>query len=247
MCALNRRMLMGSLVLLPLLSVPTLVAQTPSTRRQTVDGIVVDKGSAPVPSAELELKRQGERGQVVRSGDDGRFSFPDVQTGPVALTVRRMGYMAKTIRIDVPATGVAASVEVQLEEIPSDVASVIVEGSKQHLEEFYQRKASNNFAKFFETGDIERRNPAYTSEMLTTVPGASVSSKGAGNRILLRGCQPMVWVDGMRAPGAELDDVARPGDIAGMEVYPSSAGLPPQYQDRNNRMCGAIMVWTKNL
>lgn len=247
MCALNRRMLMGSLVLLPLLSVPTLVAQTPSTRRQTVDGIVVDKGSAPVPSAELELKRQGERSQVVRSGDDGRFSFPDVQTGPVALTVRRMGYMAKTIRIDVPATGVAASVEVQLEEIPTDVASVIVESSKQHLEEFYGRKASNNFAKFFEARDIERRNPVYSSEMLATVPGASVSSKGAGNRILLRGCQPMVWVDGMRAPGAELDDVARPGDIAGMEVYPSSAGLPPQYQDRNNRMCGAIMVWTKNL
>jgi hypothetical protein len=56
----------------------------------------------------------------------------------------------------------------------------------------------------------------------------------------------MVWVDGMRAPGAELDDVARPMDVAGLEVYPSSAGLPPQYQDRNNRMCGAIVVWTRN-
>jgi hypothetical protein len=56
----------------------------------------------------------------------------------------------------------------------------------------------------------------------------------------------MVWVDGMRAPGAELDDVARPGDIAGMEVYASNAGLPAEYQERNNRMCGAIMIWTKN-
>jgi hypothetical protein len=50
----------------------------------------------------------------------------------------------------------------------------------------------------------------------------------------------------MRAPGAELDDVARPSDVAGMEIYPSNAGLPPEYQDRNNRMCGAIIVWTKN-
>jgi len=35
-------------------------------------------------------------------------------------------------------------------------------------------------------------------------------------------------------------------DVAAMEVYPSNAGLPAEYQDRNNRMCGAIIVWTKN-
>ncbi len=240
------RVLAGSLLLLPLLSFRTLVAQTQSTRGNAVDGIVVDKGKAPVPSAEVELKRQGEQRRVTRSGNDGHFSFPGVQTGSVALTVRRMGYTAKTINMDVPAAGVAAAIEIELEEIPSDIASVIVESSKQHLEQFYQRKASNNFAKFFERKDIQRRNPFYLSEMVSTVSGASISSTGAGNRILLRGCQPMVWVDGMRAPGAELDDVARPGDIAGMEVYPSNAGLPPEYQDRNNRMCGAIMVWTKN-
>ena len=238
--------LAGSLLLLSMLSFRTLVAQTQSTRGNAVDGIVVDKGKAPVPSAEVELKRQGEQRRVTRSGNDGQFSFPGVQTGSVALTVRRMGYTAKTINMDVPPAGVPAAVEVELEEIPSDIASVIVESSKQHLEQFYERKASNNFAKFFERKDIQRRNPFYLSEMVGTVSGASISSKGGGNRILLRGCQPMVWVDGMRAPGAELDDVARPGDIAGMEVYPSNAGLPAEYQDRNNRLCGAIMVWTEN-
>lgn len=240
------RVLAVGLLLLPLLPCRTLVAQLQSSGRREVTGVVVDEGKAPVPSAELVLKRQGEQSRVARSGADGRFSFPDVQAGPAALTVRRMGYTAKTVNIDVPPSGVAVPVEVQLDEIPSDIASVVVESSKQHLGEFYQRKATNNFAKFFERKDIQRRNPLYLSEMVSTVSGANVSSAGAGNRILLRGCQPMVWVDGMRAPGAELDDVARPGDIAGMEVYPSNAGLPPEYQDRNNRMCGAIMVWTKN-
>ena len=238
--------LAGSLLLLPLLSFRTLVAQTQSTRGNAVDGIVVDKGKAPVPSAEVELKRQGEQSRVARSGNDGHFSFPAVQTGPVALTVRRMGYVAKTINMDVPAAGTSPTLEVELEEIPSDITSVIVESSKQHLEQFYRRKATNNFGKFFERKDIQRRNPIYLSEMVSTVSGAIISSTGAGNRILLRGCQPMVWVDGMRAPGAELDEVARPGDIAGMEVYPSNAGLPAEYQDRNNRLCGAIMVWTEN-
>jgi hypothetical protein len=238
--------LAGSLLLLPLLSFRTLAAQTQLTQRKAVDGIVVDKGKSPVPSAEVELRRQGAQRRVTRSDNDGHFSFPDVQTGPLALTVRRMGYTAKTISVDVPPAGVSPTIEVELEEIPSDISSVIVESSKEHLQEFYQRKATNNFAKFFDGTDIQRRNPFYLSEMVSTVSGANISSKGAGNRVLLRGCQPMVWVDGMRAPGAELDDVARPGDIAGMEVYPSNAGLPAEYQDRNNRMCGAIMVWTKN-
>jgi hypothetical protein len=238
-------MLAASLLLLPL-SYRTLVAQPQATARHAIDGIVVDKGKAPVPSAELELKREGARSLVARSGDDGRFSFPDVVTGPAALTVRRMGYAAKTMNIDVPPAGVVPSVEIELEEIASDIAAVVVESSKHHLDEFYQRKANNSFGRFFEKEDIQKRNPFYLSEMVSAVNGANISSKGAGNRILLRGCQPMVWVDGMRAPGAELDDVARPSDVAGMEVYPSNAGLPAEYQDRNNRMCGAIMIWTKN-
>jgi hypothetical protein len=238
--------LAGGLLLLPLLSFQTLVAQMKSPGRHEVAGIVVDEGKAPVPSAELVLKRQGEQSRTARSDNDGRFSFADVQPGPAALTVRRLGYTAKTVNIDVTPSGVAAPVEVELEEIASDIAAVVVEGSKGHLQEFYDHMANSNFAKFFERKDIEKRNPLYLSELLRSVAGASVYAKGAGNRIMLRDCKPMVWVDGMRAPGAELDDVARPMDVAGIEVYPSYAGLPAQYQDRNNRMCGAILVWTRN-
>jgi len=191
--------------------------------------------------------RQGSQERAVRTSADGRFSFSNVRPGPIALTVRRMGYKATTINVDMSAAGVATPVEVQLREIASDIASVIVEGSKGHLQEFYEHKANSNFAKFFERKDIEKRNPIYLSELLRSVAGASLyASERTGNRVLLRDCQPMVWVDGMRAPGAELDEVARPMDVAGLEVYPSSAGLPPQYLDRNNRMCGAIVVWTKN-
>lgn len=242
-----RMVLTGGLLLLPTLSFRTLAAQTQSSGLHEVRGIVVDESKAPVPSAELVLKRKGEQSRVVRSGNDGRFSFPDVPAGAIALTVRRMGYTARTINIEVNAARVAAPVEVELEEIPSDIASVLVEGSKGHLQEFYAHKATNNFAKFFERKDIEKRNPLYLSELLHTVAGASLyASERTGNRIMLRDCKPMVWVDGMRAPGAELDELVRPMDVAGLEVYPSYAGLPVQYQDRNNRMCGAIVVWTRN-
>jgi hypothetical protein len=151
------------------------------------------------------------------------------------------------MHVDVDANTSGKSFALQMNEVPSEVAEVIVEGSQGHLQEFYEHKANNNFAKFFERKDIVKQNPAYLSELLRSVAGASLSaSPRTGNSISFRNCKPMVWVDGMRAPGAELDDVARPMDVAGLEVYPSSAGLPPQYQDRNNRMCGAIMVWTRN-
>jgi len=240
------RLVTGSLFVLPAVPLSALVAQMTPTHKYEVDGIVIDASKAPVPSAELVLNRPGEPVRVTRTGTDGRFAFTSVRSGNIALTVRRMGYVAKTVNVEMPADGAASDVEVSLDEIPSDISAVIVESSKGHLDEFYERKASNNFAKFFEMKDIRARNPLYLSEIVRTVGGSTIESKGIGNRILLRGCQPMVWVDGMRAPGAELDDVARPADVAAMEIYPSNAGLPPEYQDRNNRMCGAIIVWTKN-
>lgn len=238
----------GSFLLLPLLSFRTLGAQTHSAARYEVVGIVVDEGKAPIPSAELALMRQGEPSRIERSGSDGRFSFTNVRPGPIALTVRRLGYKATSVDVEMsPAGVVAAPVEVALEEIASDMDAVIVEGSKGHLREFYEHKATNNFGKFFDRKDIDRLARSYASEVLRGVPGARLeASEQTGNRILLRGCKPIVWVDGMRAVGAEVDELARPSDLAGMEVYPSWAGLPAQYQDRDNRMCGVILLWTRS-
>jgi len=46
-------------------------------------------------------------------------------------------------------------------------------------------------------------------------------------------------------PGAELDEVIHPTDIAAIEFYPSSAGVPAQYLERQNRLCGLVLVWTR--
>jgi carboxypeptidase family protein len=239
--------LVGSLVVFPLLSLRSLGAQTHSPARYEVAGTVVDEEKEPIASAELALMRRGEASRILRSGADGRFSFTNVPPGPIALTVRRLGYKATSVDVDMSPAGVAPSVEVQLEEVASDIDAVIVEGSKGHLKEFYQHKATNNFGKFFERKDIDKRNPAYLSELLRTVSGASLTASArGGNKVLLRDCKPTVWLDGMRAFAAEVDEVARPIDVAGVEVYPSWAGIPMQYQDRDNRMCGVILVWTRN-
>ncbi len=237
--------LAGSLLLLPILSFRALGAQRQSPARYEIVGMVVDQGKAPIPSAELALMRQGEPSRIVRSGSDGRFSFTNVRPGPIALTVRRLGYKATSVDVDMSPAGVATPVEVELVEIASDLDAVLVEGSKEHLREFYEHKATNNFGKFFERKDIDKLARSYASEVLRSVPGARLEASETGNRVLLRGCKPIVWFNGMRAVGAEVDELARPSDLAGMEVYPSWAGLPAQYQDRDNRMCGVIILWTR--
>lgn len=222
-------------------------AQSAAASRYEVSGIVVDADKQPLESVELGLMREGQRAQTARSGADGRFTFQDVKPGQLAVTARRLGYKATLVDIEMSASGTSSPVEIQMEEVASEVAAVIVEGSKGHLREFYEHKATNNFGKFFERKDIDARNPAFLSEILRTVSGASLSSSERfGNNVRLRGCKPMVWLDGMRAFGAELDEVARPSDVAGVEVYPSWAGIPTEYQDRDNRMCGVIVVWTRN-
>lgn len=56
----------------------------------------------------------------------------------------------------------------------------------------------------------------------------------------------MIWLDGMRVPNAELDDIANPMDIGGIEIYTSWSALPGEYMDRDGAGCGAIVVWTKS-
>jgi hypothetical protein len=212
----------------------------------TVKGVIYDDASAPIPNARLSLSREGEASRLFETGADGKFSFDRVSPGPVTIKARRIGYRITEMRVDVDATTSQKSFALQMAEVPSEVADVIVEGSKGHLREFYEHKNSNNFGKFFEQKDIDRLAKSYVSEVLRTVAGATLqASERTGNHVLLRGCKPTVWVDGVRAADAEIDEVARPSDVAGMEVYPSWAGLPIQYQERDNRMCGVVVLWTR--
>ncbi len=62
-------------------------------------------------------------------------------------------------------------------------------------------------------------------------------------------CFPRVYVDGIVAHGggdepARLDTFVDPGVVAGVEVYASVSGLPPEYQGHGT-FCGTILIWTR--
>ena len=213
----------------------------------TLSGTVTDTSRAPIGSVELLLARRGEINRRFRTGNDGRFSFDGLLGGSVSLTARRLGYRARTISLDINDTTVRIPLAVVLQVIPGDVAPVLVEGIDSRLEAFYTHKRQSNFGRFIEQTEIERKGPVFISELFRTVAGASVRPSGRfGNIVRLRGCQPMIWVDGIHVLDAEIDDVVNPTDIAGMEIYNSWSTLPSEYMDRQGAGCGAIVVWTKS-
>jgi hypothetical protein len=57
-------------------------------------------------------------------------------------------------------------------------------------------------------------------------------------------CQPMVWLDGQRAPGVEIDDL-RKDDIQAIELYRGASVTPPQFATSGVTQCGAVVVWTR--
>lgn len=227
-----------------LASLPQAVAQ--GRGPYPVKGTVTDKGGIAIGNVEIVATPRGQYPRQVRTGEDGRFEFADLASGPTSITARRLGYRALTLVLDVTTTTPMPEVALVLDMVAADVAPVVVNSGAGRLGEFYAHKENPSFGRFFEQGEIEKRRGGRISDLFRTVPGVTVlAMSGLGNAVRVRGCQPTVWVDGIRLPGSEVDDVANPTDIAAIEVYTSSAGIPAEYRDRDTRACGVIVLWSR--
>jgi hypothetical protein len=138
------------------------------------------------------------------------------------------------------------TVQVDLVAVAAHLEKLVVEESSGRLQEFIEHRKTNKFGKFFDQAEIRAKSPRYVSELFRNIPGARLfPSASGGSKLTLRGCRPKIWVDGVNAQDAEIDDVIAPSEIAGIEIYPSWAGTPPQYMDRENRACGAVLIWSR--
>jgi carboxypeptidase family protein/TonB-dependent receptor-like protein len=212
-------------------------------------GVVRDGAREPIPEADVAIIADAGNGRSTTTDARGRFDLGDYAAGLIAFRVRRLGYEQRELSVTMGVNGQPTTVEIVLLEIPAELEQVYVTTEPQgRLRGFYDRRQHRGtFAKFMEESDIKRMGtPLNASDLLRGTPGVHISTNpSGGNAIRIRGCQPMVLMDGQRLPGAELDEVVTPGDIAAIEFYPSSAGVPAQFLERGNRLCGLILVWTK--
>ena len=213
-----------------------------------VRGIIADVSRVPIPGAEVAAIVGNSTVRQTVTADNGSFTLANLPAGPISLRVRRLGYEPRSFDLQIGSDALEP-LDIILKTRPAELADVLIEANDRRggLREFYEHKdRRQTFAKFLDSDEIRKRSPMYSSDLFRSVPGISIKSANYnGNTIRIRGCQPMLWVDGQRVPGAELDEVIPPDDIAGIEFYTSMAGVPAQYIERQNRACGTIMVWTK--
>src|SRR4051812_49338825 len=86
-------------------------ASQPRPKLVSVEGIVIDDGHSPIESAEVGLKLGVHQPVFVRTGTDGRFIFTDIALEPGSISVRRLGYHALTMSLDMVKVGGGKSLE----------------------------------------------------------------------------------------------------------------------------------------
>jgi hypothetical protein len=120
----------------------------------------------------------------------------------------------------------------------------------------FQARMSRGVAGQFLTRQrIEQRPGARTTDLLRELSGVFIQSLSAGagrrvNMIRMRGgtgmCEPTIYVDGIvmrQYVDSPIDDLVKPDQLAGVEVYSGGGSAPPPIQSRDH--CGVVAFWTR--
>jgi hypothetical protein len=243
---LSGLMVAGGLALLsPMFGAPALHGQGPSSA--AVWGHVVDAESGDgLLDAEVFLE-----GTRFRVGTDrrGRFRLDGLSGGTYVVGVSRLGYQS---RADTLFVGEGELVEVVLPmgRTPLEIEGIEVEVTRRsyllEMRGFYDRSMQGFRGTFWDRAAIEERDPLFVTDLLRNIPGVEVV---AGSRLIMsqsvnfydggRGCEPSLWLDGIRSGWRNYDDI-KPDHLEGLEVY-TGGGAPGKYND----LCGTVVIWTR--
>lgn len=242
MKAMNRTGCIGLAAAALLALGPEGVAQTPS-----VVGVVRDSAGSPIASAEISVM-----GRRALSDSLGRFYLSHAQAERVLVSVRRLGY--ESVSFSLSATDAAKnSLDVVLRPLARALPTVNVSEmelrSRTALKGFDDRR-ERGLGVYVTRADIEKRNTRLLSDVLRQQRGVVLSTR-SGVRSLrfsmhqAKNCLPMIWVDGQRAPGLDVDAVAAT-DVEGVELYRSLSSTPAEFhRGSQGAECGTIVIWTK--
>jgi TonB family protein len=214
----------------------------------SINGRVLDPAGRAVAGAELTIPGSTVR---VETDDTGEFRLKNVPAGDLSVRVRRLGFKPDTSIINVLA-GQTVPLMIALEPLPVVLAPMTILGKHYtgRLASFYQRR-DRGMGHYYTRDEIEKRNPANTTDLLRTVPGIRLQPLGFGRQTLrFRGarCPPLVWIDGSPLGAGEFDiDNVPTRSIEAMEIYTGIAALPSEFTagPTTTTSCGTIVIWSR--
>src|SRR5438552_8731647 len=225
-----------------------MAGQLARAQQGTIRGTVVDSGGKPIRDAAVFVTSAR---QTARTDDRGRFTLDRLPLGEVELSVRSIGYFPNKTSV-VAGQGidsVRVMLDAQFDILDAMTTSASEKRYRQGIEDFYWR-AVRGTGVFFTREQIVARQPQFTSDMLRDTPGVRLvrASGVQGVRFAggtgMRGCIPLIWIDGQRAEGLEVDEFPV-GDLEGIELYQGASTTPSQFSARSTG-CGTIVLWSRS-
>jgi len=214
-----------------------------------VKGTVVTDARIPLAGAQI---RFGITADVAESDDAGQFTATRVDAGTMWLRVRRIGYRPESLLVTV-VSGQSIEPTVVMKQIAQSMAAVKVVGRRDligPMAGFYKRLQMGGGGRFFTQADIAKRQPAKMTDLLRSVPGIRIESRGFDNKVRIRGsrCSPLIWLDGQGLFAGEFDlDSVDPYSFEGIEIYSGPASVPVEFQgnQRVSSSCGTVVLWSR--
>ena len=219
-----------------------------------LSGMVRDDRGQPLANAQLSVW-----GTTAETATDsrGRFRLGGLPGGTQTVEVRAIGF--QPVEQVVTLSGQPVAVEIALRDRATELAGVNVTATahRARLGRFYERMRDSergiNHGYFITEEDIERRKPAYVTQLFYNFPTVRVRAIGSpmeDDVLGTRECKMTVFVDNVRVVGTlsgkdeKINKLLPPSHVAAIEIYPRSVTAPPAYQSLNGT-CGVILIWTK--
>ncbi|MCC6245344.1 MAG: TonB-dependent receptor plug domain-containing protein [Gemmatimonadaceae bacterium] len=174
-----------------------------------------------------------------------------VAPGEGWMRVRRIGYRPESLYVRT-AAGVLVDTNIVLTRVVVDLTPITVLGRrdvKGPMAGFYRRQATGS-GRFITAADIEKRSPNNLTDLLRSIPGFRIETRGFRNNVRIRGsrCAPLIWLDGQGLFAGDVDlDSFDPMSFDGIEVYSGGASVPVEFQwnQAASSSCGTLVLWSR--
>lgn len=218
-------------------------------RHGSVSGQVMDSLGYAIANVEVTALKVG---RIAHTDTLGAFTINGLPTGTNELQFRRLAYEPVILSMQVPPDD-TAQVDVTLGVVAQKLTGVVVQANAMRVEEMvqFENRRRHGVGHFITRSDIEHRNPMMLSDMVRSIPGAMLLPGDNGRPVLRfsraarNNCPPQFFVDGIQVTGFGIDDMP-PNDVEAMELYPGSAGLPPEFNRMQSTVvCGTVVIWSR--
>ena len=217
--------------------------------------ILADSGRGPLANVDVTLVGVG---QSTTTNARGEYGFNDLPPGTHRLWARKIGYAEVDIGVDVEAAEHRERDIVMRRIITLD--SVAVTATLLPRDEalrLFDEHRKLGLGRFLTLAELEKKSGVKLSTLLMQWPGLTIPTQRPTDTWPLPnrgiksigggGCRVAVFLDGRRLDHRvdhDLDHIAPPETLAGIEWYPGGASVPPMYA-RLNAHCGVLVLHSR--